>query len=75
VSDIKITDFDRCPACHKRLVNLLKDRENLLLLAPCGAIICSCGCHYEPKALIEAKIKQSHSKIIPADGNAMNLVR
>ncbi len=73
--NIEISKHDRCPACGKKLVNLLRERDNILLLAPCSAIICSCGNHYEPKQLIEAKLKRSQSKIIPPDGDALNLVR
>jgi hypothetical protein len=75
MAEIKITQHDRCPACGKKLVHLLKERDNILLMAPCGAVICVCGCHYEPKQLIEAKIKRSQSPIIPPDGNYMKFER
>jgi ribosomal protein L37AE/L43A len=75
MGEIQITQHDKCPACGKKLVNLLKERDNLLLCAPCGAVICQCGCHYEPKALIDAKLKRSRSSIIPATGDDFKLVR
>ena len=75
MSAIQISKHDRCPACGRKLVNLLKDRNNILLTAPCGAIICSCGCHWEPRALIDAKLKQSRSPIISPTGDDFKFVR
>jgi len=75
MSEIQITQHDKCPACGIKLVNLLRGRNNVLLLAPCGAIICSCGNHYEPRALIDAKLKRSLSPSNPPPGDDFKLVR
>jgi hypothetical protein len=64
--ELKITEYDRCPACKKKTLILSKERGGVLR-ATCGAVVCKCGCHYMPQSLIDMCIKQAESPIIHPD--------
>jgi len=73
--NIQLTEFDRCPACKKKLINLQKERVGFLR-ASCGAIVCSkCGCHFFPKSMVEAALRQAKSPILAPTGQDMQLVK
>jgi len=66
---INFTEYDRCPACKKKWINLVKEIGKKILRTPAGAIVCpKCGCLSIPKSQIPAMMAKIDSPIIlPGD--------
>ena len=72
---IPISEYDRCPACKKKTINLLKEREGKMLMSQDGAFICSCGNHYTPKSMVGIMLERASSPIIRPDQIKSNIIQ
>lgn len=62
--DFKPSDYDRCPACRKKVKNMLLDGGKVLIL-PNFQIVCSkCGNVFILKSLLVDLAKQASSPIV-----------
>jgi uncharacterized protein with PIN domain len=60
-----ITEYDRCPACGKKLANTLKEQGGILRDKNTGVCVCmKCGCHFTPRSQVQEMIRQAKSPII-----------
>ena len=74
MAEIQISQFDRCPACGRKVLKLVQERGGILR-GPCGCIICRCGNCFFTRAMIDQTLQQAQSPIIQPDGNSMKFVR
>jgi len=75
MADLIISQYDKCPSCKKKLVNLIKERNGQVLRLQCNAFLCSCGNCYFPKSMVAIAVKRSQSPIVQLDGDDLKLVR
>jgi hypothetical protein len=73
---INFTEYDRCPGCKKKWINMKKEGSKKFLRIRDGAIIClRCGCLSIPKSWIHAMMAKINSPIILPDDPGAGILK
>ena len=72
--DLKSTQYDRCPACHKKVRNMVESGGKVMMMGG-GVIVCpNCGNLFMLKSLVDIAMKQASSPILQPGAEDESLV-
>lgn len=73
--ELKPTQFDRCPACRKKVQNMVESGGRVIVMGG-GVIVCpKCGNLFMLKSVVDIAMKQAQSPILQPGDEGMNLVK
>lgn len=73
--DLNPTQYDRCPACRKKVRNMVESGGKVMIMGG-GVIICPrCGNLFMLKSVVDIAMKQASSPILQPGAEEMNLLK
>jgi len=73
--ELKPTQYDRCPACRKKVSNMVASGGKVMVMGG-GVIVCpKCGNLFMLKSVVDIAMKQASSPILQPGTDGMNLLK